>query len=331
MTLLQFLSLGLLGLAISVGASDARLPSGPVAGLEGQLLVVNKADNSVSVIDLASGKLTHTIPTGRGPHELVLSPDFKHAVVTDYVGGNSLTIIDTETLTRAATIDLSDFPRPHGIEFLSGNDQVIVTSEASANVVVATLSTAKIDSNISVNQAGAHMLAMPSDQQFVYTSNMGSNTVSEISLVSKSKVRDIPVPSRPEAIAVTPDGTEVWVGSNDTGTLNVIKIEDGKVTATAEGFGWPYRILFTPDGKVVVPDLEQNVIRVFNADSHEETGSLTITGAGLQGITLYSDPNILFISLNRLNKVAVIDLNKMEVLGTYNTGNRPDGIDHLPR
>ena len=42
-------------------------------------------------------------------------------------------------------------------------------------------------------------------------------------------------------------GREVWVGSNATGIISVIDAATGTVSSAAEGFGWPYRVLFSPD------------------------------------------------------------------------------------
>ena len=79
----------------------------------------------------------------------------------------------------------------------------------------------------------------------------------------------------PEAVNVTPDGAEVWAGSNATGRVSVVDPKTGTVTTAAEGFGWPYRILFTPDVKtVLMPDLRREIGvkevkgAVFLADRH---------------------------------------------------------------
>src|SRR5688500_5153 len=63
----------------------------------GTLLVLNKSDTTVSLIDLASRKVVATVPTGVGPHEVAVSPDGKIAVVANYgaqTPGNSLTVIN---------------------------------------------------------------------------------------------------------------------------------------------------------------------------------------------------------------------------------------------
>ena len=37
----------------------------------GRLLVLNKEDATLAIVDAASGKVLGTVPTGEGPHELV--------------------------------------------------------------------------------------------------------------------------------------------------------------------------------------------------------------------------------------------------------------------
>lgn len=97
-------------------------------GLQGTLIVLNKQGHDASFIDLGSGEIIATLPTGRGPHELVVTDDGKWAIGTDYSGGNSLTVFEVEPLSVARTIDLSDYPRPHGILFMPGQQEVIISS-----------------------------------------------------------------------------------------------------------------------------------------------------------------------------------------------------------
>jgi len=61
------------------------------------LLVGNKSEASVSLIDLDSGALVATAKTDPGPHEIAVSPDGTLAVVTNYgtgdAPGNTLSVI----------------------------------------------------------------------------------------------------------------------------------------------------------------------------------------------------------------------------------------------
>src|SRR5688500_1028365 len=69
-----------------------------VAADSGTLIVLNKSDNTVSLINVATKTAVATIPTGAGPHEVAVSPNGKIAVIANYGTqqdpGSSLTVID---------------------------------------------------------------------------------------------------------------------------------------------------------------------------------------------------------------------------------------------
>ena len=131
---------------------------------------------------------------------------------------------------------------------------------------------------------------------------------------------------------VTPDGAEVWVGSNTTGKVSVVDPRTGAVTTAAEGLGWPYRILFSPDRRFTfLPDLRGETLRFLDRASRRELGRLTFAGGGPQGITITPDGRYLFQSLSRQGRVAIIDASKREVVGHIATGETPDGVAYSTR
>ena len=70
----------------------------PAVAAAGTLVVANKSDATVSLVDTGSGEVVATLPTGEGPHEVAVSPDGKTALVANYgtrgAPGSSLTVID---------------------------------------------------------------------------------------------------------------------------------------------------------------------------------------------------------------------------------------------
>ncbi|MGH7719025.1 MAG: YncE family protein [Gemmatimonadaceae bacterium] len=126
---------------------------------------------------------------------------------------------------------------------------------------------------------------------------------------------------------LTPDGAEVWVGSNNTGRVSVVDPRTGTVTTAAEGFGWPYRILFTPDARtVLLPDLRRDELRIVERAGHRELARLTFPGGGPQGITTTPDGRYAFQSLSRQGRVTIIDLRTRAVVGHLPGGPSPDGV-----
>lgn len=305
-----------------------------VSGLTGTLIVTNKGPSTATIIDAESGRALTTLPTGKGPHEVVVSRDGRIAVVTDYgsqSGGSTLTVIDVPGLKVVRTIDLGEYRRPHGIVFLPGDSLVAVTSESSRNVVIVNVGAGVVRNAIPTQHNGSHMVGVTEDGARAYTGDIGSNTVSELNMLKGKYVRSWDVPTQPEAINVTPDGSEIWVGSNATGKVSVVNPTTGAITTAAEGFGWPYRVLFTPDVKtVLLPDLRREELRFVDRATHKELGRLSFAGGGPQGITITPDGKYILQSLSQQGRVAVIDAMARKVVGYIPAGETPDGIAFSP-
>jgi YVTN family beta-propeller protein len=318
-------------LAVTLLACLSPVHAQHPAGLQGTLVVLNKNGHDASFIDLAGGDIIATLPTGRGPHELVITSDGRWAIATDYAGGDSLTVFDVQNLEVARSIDLQDYPRPHGILLLPGEREVIVTSEASRNLVIVNFHSGEIVRAIGTEQQGSHMVALSEDGRRAYTSNGGSDNVSVIDVGGGGFQRAVTVPDRPEAITTNRAGTEIWVGSNDEEVVTVLAAESGEVIAQWSDFEWPYRILLTDDERyAIIPDLGKQNLRFFDARSREELGRIDLAGARPEGVVLYPDDRTLFMALAGRDRVLVVDIESREILGEYPTGSAPDGIGYSP-
>lgn len=322
-------------LAVAAATLVTRVSGAQIAGLAGTLVVTNKTPSTATIIDVGSGRTLATLPTGAGPHEVAISSDGRTAVVTDYSGqpGRTLTVIDVPAMRIARTIDMGQYNRPHGIAFLPGDTTVVVTSEATGNIVVVDVRTGTVLNAIATHANGSHMVAVTSDGTRAYTGNIGSNTFSALDLRTGKLLDSFSVPAQPEAIGVSRDGKEVWVGSNATGKVTVTGVADVPVAATAaEGLKWPYRILFTPDNStVLIPDLRGEELRFLDRASRREVARLSLTGGAPQGITISPDGRYAFQSLSSQGRVAVIDTRSRSVVGYLSAGDTPDGVAYTTR
>lgn len=321
-------------------------------GLSGTLVVVNKSDNTVSFIDVGSAKIIGTLPTGKGPHELIISDDGKWAVSTDFVGGDSLTVFDIENMKVARTIPLPKYPGPHGISFLPNqlsmkNDTVVFTSGKSRHVGIANIHTGLVSEGIKTAQNTTHMLAIDHQDKALYTTNIRSNTITQIDLQEAAVLRHIKTDAMPEAININQAKRQLWYGANQDGLVAVLDLSSKKELAKFKGFSFPYRVLFSPSNKqAMVPDFRNHNVRFFNVNTLKEIGNLALEeGAGPQGITLhrhvsetgnpkisgqYANQEVAYLSLNLKNKVVAIDINTQKIIATFPTGNNPDGVGHSP-
>jgi len=309
----------------------------------GTLVVTNMSDNTVTVLDIASREVLATLTTGEGPHEVATSSDGRWAVVTNYgirgAPGNSLTVINLETVTVDRTMDLATYERPHGIAFMPGDSLLVVTSEVRQVVVVVDFRTGAVVSDISTDYPASHMLALVPSGDRVYTTNVRDGNITEINPRTGETLRTIDVARFVEGISVAPDGSAVWVGSNGDSLVAVIDVESGMITDTIRGFGMPYRLAVSPSGGfVVISDPVKGQVHIVDAATRELLHLVEIPAVGIlesteipgspapEGVTISRDSRWAYVTLQGRNQVAAIDLESGTIVGYMETGAWPDGI-----
>jgi YVTN family beta-propeller protein len=295
------------------------------------LLVLNKAENSLAIVDPATQKVIARIPTGEGPHEIAASPDGKLAVVTNYgakTPGHSLSAIDLITQSEIHRVDLGPLGRPHGILFADG--QAYFTVELNKLIARYDPSTNKLDWLLGVGQNRTHMLVRTKYLNEIFTSNVDSNTVTAIEKSSDPsgwKETNIPVGKGPEGIDISPDDKEVWAANSGDGTVSIIDTATSKVIHTFDvRTKHSNRLKFTPDGKLaLISDPATSELVIVDTATRTITKMLNV-GRNPGGILIVPDGSRAYVALAGDNAVAVIDLHKLEVSGHIPTGQGPDGL-----
>jgi YVTN family beta-propeller protein len=315
----------------------------PAAGQTGTLIVSNMNDNTATVLDVATRRVLGTLPTGEGPHEVAASHDGRWAVVTNYgvrgKPGSTITVIDVERVAVARTIDLHEYQRPHGAAFLPGDTTLIVTSEASKMLLFVDFKSGAVAKALPTNGRATHMLGLSAAGSRVVTSNIADNTITMLPLSPAGEPSVFQVARQPEGIAMAPDGNSAWVGSNRDSLVLVVDMHSGVALDTLRGFGLPYRMSISPDGKrAVITDPVHANVRVFEVSSRKERFSIPIARDSLvekpevpgspspEGVVISADSRWAFVTLQGRNRVATIDLERGTMVGLAPTGNWSDGI-----
>lgn len=329
----KFLSILCIGL---ISAFD--LAVGVAAETKPVLVALNKADATMAIIDPVTMKVRAKVPTGEGPHEVVLTPDGKTAYVANYgaqTPGSTISVIDIAAAKETVRVDISPLLRPHGIQLI-GN-KLYFTAETNRAIARLDVSTNKVDWIMGSGQNGTHMVAGSADQKKFYTANIGSDSVTAFEFTNvppaASKITHIPVGKQPEAIDLSPDGKEVWIGLNAEGMAEVVDTATYKSVAKINIGGRPYRVRFTPDGKYVICTmLPTKEIIVIDAATRKEVKRMKLENMPL-GVAFSSDGKMLFVTSGRadpnalgVDAVLKIDLAKMEITGSVDPGRAPDGV-----
>jgi YVTN family beta-propeller protein len=294
------------------------------------LVVLNKQENTLVAIDATTMKIIGRVPTGNGPHEAAVSPDGKLAVVANYGAqqpGNSLSIIDLSTLKETKRVDLGALLRPHGMQQVGG--KFYITSETSRNVLRYDPVADRVDWLMGTGASVSHMLVVAPDGKKVYTANIGSNNVTALNIGGPSNaaaIAQIAVGPQPEAIDISPDGKELWVGHNGDGRISIIDTASDTLKETIKAGELPIRVKFTVDGKrVLVSDPKSNEVIVIDAATRRDVKRIKLDGVPL-GILLHPAGKLAYISRAQAGEVTIIDLEKLEAGASVKTGDGPDGL-----
>lgn len=295
------------------------------------LLILNKSDNTMAIVDPATLLVVGRVATGVGPHEVTASSDGRTAFVGNYGTaqnpGSSLCVIDIAARKELHRIELPGLVRPHGI--VESGGKVYFTAEGSRAVARYDPAANRIDWVMGTGQTGTHIVVVARDQKKIFTANMGSDTVTAIEpgeTPAISKITQITVGQGPEGMDLSPNGRELWVAHRRDGGLSIIDAATDKVKDTIKVGKSPIRVKFTPDGqRVLVSDAMGNEVVVYEAATRKELKRI----AGLDvpvGILIQPDGRRAYVASTRANKVTVIALDSLTAIAAIEPGREPDGM-----
>lgn len=295
------------------------------------LLVLNKGDKQLAIIDPANGKVVARVGVGAGPHEVAVSGDAHYAYVANYgdqTPGHTLSVVDLPAQAVLHTYDLDTLSRPHGLAFVKG--KLYLTAELNRLIARYDPTTNKVDWLFGTGQATTHMLIANADATLLFTANIGSNTVSAIEHVDTPAgwtETQISVGKGPEGIDWSPDGREVWTATGGDGCVSIIDVASKKVTDTfSVGAKRTNRLRFTPDGKLVLlSDRDGDELIVLDRATRMVRTRLKM-GRYPEGILITPDGTRAYVAQEGANDIAIVDLKSLTIAGHISPGNGPDGM-----
>ncbi len=177
--------LGLAALLLGVAASASAQTPSPA------LLVLEKSDNAMAMVDPASMKIVARVPAGTDPHEIVASTDGRVAYISNYGGTDSdlhtISVVDLLAHKELPAIDLGALHSAHGL-FYAG-DKLYFTVETNKAFGRYDPAAKGIDWVLGTGQDRTHMVYVFQDLQRVVTSNVNSATISIIEHVDGPPIR----------------------------------------------------------------------------------------------------------------------------------------------
>jgi YVTN family beta-propeller protein len=304
---------------------SALLIAGAHAQTATPVFVLNSLDANISVIDPITWKVVKTLPTGKEPHHLYLTPDEKSVIVAN-AASDSLTFIDPRTaeIQRVVrnTID------PYHLRFSPDMKWLVTVAnrldhmdlyrwDGSNPSLVKRLPSAKTPSHIWIDSKSTTM----------YSTMQESNELVAVDLATQSMRWRVPTGSLPADVFGTPDDKYLLVAN--TGGFDVQVFDTSvnparlvKTIRTGEG-AHAFRAM--GDGKhVLVSNRVADTISRIDYTRLEVVGEYKAPG-GPDCMEITHDGKLL-VSSRWVKRMTVIDLASGKIERQVRVGKSPHGI-----
>jgi YVTN family beta-propeller protein len=282
----------------------ATAPTAAPAG--GRLFVTNEQGGDISVVDVAAQRVIGSIPVGKRPRGIRLSPD--------------------KTLLYVA---LSGSPiAPPGVD----EDTLPPADKSADGIGVVSVADGKL---LRVIKAGSdpEQTAVSADGTRLFVANEDVGEASVVSIADGEVLGTFEVGGEPEGVDLRPDGGVVYVTSEEDNQVAVIDAVGLKLVKTFKVGARPRSTAFLPDSsKAYVTAENGGSISVVDARKHEVIRTIQLTGELVRpmGAVVARDGRHVFVSTGRGKNVVVIDTATDQPIGTVEVGERPWGIDVSP-
>lgn len=299
-------------------ASALALASGVVAAAP-KAYVGNFKDNTVSVIDMAAGKVTATIPVTAGPHGMAISANGRWVYVSGD-GSSKVSVIDTAADSVAQTIEVGK--GPHGNRLTPDGRMLLVAVNDEDRI--AFVDTAKQAVVAGVGVAKPHTVAITPNGKLAYVTSQapGRFGLVVIDLATRAVVRTIALDKPPRDLEFGPGGKALYFTEAGVNAVQVLDPSADKIVAEIPTGASPHIAAVFPNaarGVVVVQGPGE--LLLFDPATNKPAGSIKV-GKQPHWVAVTGDGKTAYVPNEGSNDVSVVDLASGKT-STIAVGNAP--------
>ena len=220
-----------------------------------QIMVVCGDSNALGLVDVATGRLTGTVPLGDSPEMLALSPDGKLAYVS--IEDESV-LAAYDVASKQAVFEVKTGGEPEGVLVTADGKTAYVTSEVANLVHEIDLATRKVVKNIKVGKRPRRFALAAGDNELWVTNELDAS-VGVVDRASRSLKKTIRFEVKgmrqsditPVGITASPDGATMWVGLGKANHVAEVDVATHAVKRLVLVGKRAWGLRMHPDGKTL--------------------------------------------------------------------------------
>ncbi len=306
----------------------------------GLLLVANKGDETLSLIDPVEGSEIVAVNVGgTTAHEVTASPDGRFAWVPIYgdsgVGmpgsdGRTVNVIDLASKKLVDSVDLGNPTRPHCAVFGPRDGRLYVTAELTDSIEVIDPTRRKVVESLPTGDPESHMMVITSDGNRAYTSNVGPGTVSAIDIPGKKVIELIQISRMAQRIAISIDDKWVFTSDQIDPNIAVIDTSTNNVKTRVPLSDFSYGMAPTKDGRYLLAAMPSaGAVAVVDLPTMKVIKTIKVPPEP-QEVLVRPDNQVAYVSCDLSKQVAAIDLSSWKVDKLIHAGGKADGLSWAP-
>lgn len=266
------------------GETDAVEPAGGHGGAGDHGL---SSPGEVWAIDTETDSVVARVPVGLHPAHVVLTPDGRHAYVTNG-GDDTVSVVDTTARRVVATIPVDKYP--HGIRISPDGTQAYVANLKGGTVSVIDTASRKESGRIRVGKGPAQVGFTP-DGRLAFVSLSQENAVAVIDPVQRKVLSRINVGSIPIQVHATPDSRLLLVANQGSRsmpgkTVSMIQLDGFRVVKSVETGPGAHGIAIDATGRYAyVTNIYADSVSVIDLKDQKVVANVRV-GKGPNGISV---------------------------------------------
>jgi YVTN family beta-propeller protein len=276
-----------------------------IASAAQKAYVGNFADNTVSAIDTAAGKVVATIPVAQGPHGMAISRDGRTVYVTGD-GSSSMSVIDTTTDQVVKTVEVGK--SPNGLAITPDGKQLLVAVYGEDRVGFFDAATLTAVGAVAVQKP--HTVSISPDGKLAYITSQdpGHFGLTVIDLTKRAVIRSVPLEKTPRDAEFSSTGSAFYFTEAGVSAIEVLDPTSDKIVAEIPTGVSPHYVSFfrgATFGMAVVQGPGE--LLLFDPKTNKPVRSIAV-GKQPHWLALSLDRTTAYVTDEGSNDLSVIDI-----------------------